>query len=314
MSDQPILALTHEDAALGGLGALVAVSVLHPRAELLAPAGLSGRVHDLWRAHADQLPSLMLRMAPHLALERAAGGRLYVVGSADAERMAMSGVTLDNFSSVIAIASHPPRSGELPRLALPPAVSCAAALACRIAQGERVPTAMQAGLMLMGIESDTQHFRAVNTTAIDHQGAALCLSWGADRAWMARTGLLQDSVWRAGDLMLRPFVAASADAPIDRVAELLHRHRINALPLFVAASEAAEAPRASAHRQWVGQVSRQEVDAAVRHGLGGAPVRQISARPPGWVRPEQPVSQVRELWGSRWRIQSVSLTETAQTP
>ncbi len=92
---------------------------------------------------------------------------------------------------------------------------------------------------------------------------------------------------RACDLMVRPFVGAPADASVREVAELLHRHRINGLPLF----KEGEAGRP---RSWVGQVSRQEVDAALRHGLCDAPAWQVSAREPGWVPADAPLSRVRE--------------------
>jgi tRNA nucleotidyltransferase (CCA-adding enzyme) len=45
---------------------------------------------------------------------------------------------------------------------------------------------------------------------------------------------------------------------------------------------------------FVGVVTRQEVDAAQRHGLGARPVAEISSRAPRWVAPDAPLQGVRE--------------------
>lgn len=96
------------------------------------------------------------------------------------------------------------------------------------------------------------------------------------------------------ELSVRDFVAIDARAPASEAAELLHRHRINAVPIF--ADEGG-------YRRWVGQVSRQEVDAALRHDLGDRPVLAFSARPPGWVPVGASLREVRDtLLHGRGRI------------
>ena len=356
----------------------------------------------------DTRPDDMLGAVLKAAVERTSGGRLFVVDTSRPARIGPVARHLDRFSAVLALDTHPPEHDDLPRADLPPAASCTAAMACLIAERGLQPTAVEAGVMLVGIHVDTGHFTFPGTTEVDHRGAAFCVAWGADPAWVGRyaprgltrrelllleemahnarhlnvhgssvvlvhmesedyqpelgallttlreaegwpTVVLVSSaagrVWviartngaldggalcaalgggghaeaasavlvgvglpdalrlveetlndqvgrgrRARDLMVRPFVGAAADAPLDSVAELLHRHRINGLPLF----EEQVEDGIVVGRKWVGQVSRQEVDAALRHGLGGSPAWQVSARPPGWVRPDAPLSEVRE--------------------
>jgi len=336
VSTVPVLAVTRENADVDGVGALVALSVLHPAAELLVPHGLDPQARSLWADHADDLPTLLQERDLPGAVERTAGGRLFVVDTSRPSRIGSVAKVLERFSEVIALDTHPPEEDDLPRAQLPEAASCTAALACLIAERGLAPTVIEAGVMLVGIHVDTGHFTFPGTTPVDHRGAALCVAWGADPAWVGKyaprtdggldsgalcgdlggaghheaasavltgTGLpdalrlaeetLKDRVGRgrrARDLMVRPFVGAAADTPLDSVAELLHRHRINGLPLY----EDIVVEGVVAGRRWVGQVSRQEVDAAIRHRLGESPAWQVSARPPGWMRPDAPLSEVRE--------------------
>ena len=94
----------------------------------------------------------------------------------------------------------------------------------------------------------------------------------------------------AADLAVRHFHALPEGATIREAADLLHQRRINSLPLVRGRS-----------RRIVGLVSRQEVDAALRHGLGDRPAGEISAGPPSWVPPESSLADVRErlLTGTR---------------
>ncbi len=81
-----------------------------------------------------------------------------------------------------------------------------------------------------------------------------------------------ESAVPVGAVAIRDFVRLDADAPLSQAADLLHRHRLNALPLVRGEADGLEV---------VGQVTRQEVDAALRHDLGERPAWEVSgARPP----------------------------------
>ncbi|RMG48668.1 MAG: CBS domain-containing protein [Acidobacteria bacterium] len=95
----------------------------------------------------------------------------------------------------------------------------------------------------------------------------------------------------AGELAVRPFVSLAADRSIGDAADLMDRHGLNALPL-----------RAAGKREFVGVVTRQEVDAALRHGLAERPVSEIAARPPAWVAPEADLAQARRALSRGGRI------------
>lgn len=106
-------------------------------------------------------------------------------------------------------------------------------------------------------------------------------------ARMVLEGAILDRLERrrtAGDLAVRKIVHLPATASIADLADLLHRTRLNAVPLSEGAGE---------DLRFVGLVSRQEADAALRHRLGGRPAIEISAGPPGWVSPETPVAEAR---------------------
>lgn len=405
----PVLATTHESADADGIGGLLALSVLVPGARLVAPHGLDAQARAAWAEHADALPPLWTARDLPEALAWADGGRLLVADTSRRGRIGALADHLDRFSEVLCFDTHPAEPDDLPRASLPPAASCTAALAVRLHAEGRVPSPAIASLMLLGIHVDTGHFTFPTTTGIDHEGATLCIGWGADVADVRRHaprghtqhelllleamahnvrhrrvhgspvallhleteeytpelgGLLTTlreaegwptavmlsaaagRVWvigrsdgtidvgalcaalgggghteaasavlsdlgladalrlveetlddlvgqgrRARDLMVRPFVGASAAARLDEVAELLHRHHINGLPLY---AEPPPGTPPETPRRWIGQVSRQEVDAALRHGLGSAPAWQVSARAPGWVAADASLSQVRE--------------------
>ena len=407
MASEPVPALivTHENADVDGIGGLAALSVLVPHSHLLAPAGLDTLARTLWADLADDLPPLeSIRSLPTL-LDRTKGGRLLVADTARPGRIGPVAGHLDHFADVLAYDTHPAEDDDLPRAPLPTAASCTAAIACMLAEASRPPSPTIATVMLVGIHVDTGHFTFPATTAVDHQGAAHCVRWGADvslvrryvprghtrhelllleqmarnvrlltvhgirvalahietdtyepdlgalattlreaehwpalvlvtaasgRVWvigrsdgsldigllcstlgggghveagsavLTELGIpealrivedtLSDQVGlgrRARDLMVRPFVGASKDTPLSEVSELLHQHRINGLPLF-------EANDTSSTVRWTGQVSRQEVAAALRHGLAEAPAWQVSAQAPGWVAADAPLAAVRE--------------------
>ncbi|WP_373046516.1 CBS domain-containing protein [Vulgatibacter sp.] len=87
----------------------------------------------------------------------------------------------------------------------------------------------------------------------------------------------------AADVAVRRFHAIPSTSTVREAADLLHQRRINSLPLVKGRS-----------RKIVGLVSRQEVEAALRHGLGDRPVGEISAGPPEWVAPESSLADARE--------------------
>ncbi len=89
---------------------------------------------------------------------------------------------------------------------------------------------------------------------------------------------------RVRELAIPDYVRADADSPIQQVADLLHQHRINALPLVRGQG---------AGLRVVGQVNRQDVEAALRHGLGAQPADTISARSPGCIDPDAPLIEAQ---------------------
>jgi len=106
-------------------------------------------------------------------------------------------------------------------------------------------------------------------------------------ARMVLEGAILDRLERrksAGDLAVKTVVHLPATASVAELADLLHRYRINAVPLSEGEGE---------DLRFVGLVSRQEADAALRHRLGERPAIEISAGPPAWVAPETPVAEAR---------------------
>jgi len=84
----------------------------------------------------------------------------------------------------------------------------------------------------------------------------------------------------ARDLASPLVYTADADGPIEAAGAALHKFKINAIPLV-------------RDGEFVGLVSRREVDDAIRHGMGEAPVASISSDPPAWVAGDAPVAAVR---------------------
>lgn len=90
---------------------------------------------------------------------------------------------------------------------------------------------------------------------------------------------------KAGDLAVRRVVHVPAMASVVELADTLYQARVNAVPL-------SEGEGESLHL--VGLVSRQEVDAALRHQLGARPALEISAGPPTWVSPDASLAEARQ--------------------
>jgi tRNA nucleotidyltransferase (CCA-adding enzyme) len=98
----------------------------------------------------------------------------------------------------------------------------------------------------------------------------------------------------AGQLAVSPFLSLPTDASIREAANLLHQRRINAIPLHAGNGD---------ERRYVGLVSRQEVEAAIRHGLADQPVIEISHSEPIWVDPGAPLGEAaRALVNSPSRL------------
>lgn len=85
----------------------------------------------------------------------------------------------------------------------------------------------------------------------------------------------------AAALATRDVYALAAEDTVDAAAAALHRYRINALPL-------------TRDGEYVGLVSRREVDEALRHGLGGRAAISISTAPPARVAPDATLAEARE--------------------
>ncbi len=95
----------------------------------------------------------------------------------------------------------------------------------------------------------------------------------------------------AADIAVRHFHSLPTTATIRDAADLLHQRRINSLPIL------------RGKKRVIGLVSRHEVDAALRHGLGDRPALEISAGPPEWVAPESSLNDARErLLGGTKRL------------
>ena len=84
------------------------------------------------------------------------------------------------------------------------------------------------------------------------------------------------------DLASRRIFSVAPDDTIAQAAEALHCYRINALPLISSG-------------RIVGLLSRREIDDALHHGLGAAPVQAISAGPPPAVSPDASLAVVDAL-------------------
>jgi tRNA nucleotidyltransferase (CCA-adding enzyme) len=92
------------------------------------------------------------------------------------------------------------------------------------------------------------------------------------------------------DRMVRDFVRCAADEPVDHVLDRVHRARINALPVQDGG-------------RWTAQISRGELEAAARHGLGDRPVGEVASQALLWLAPSMPLHQANlELARARGRV------------
>jgi len=89
----------------------------------------------------------------------------------------------------------------------------------------------------------------------------------------------------AGDLAVFPFLHLPAAATIREAADLIHERRIDSLPLTKGKG---------ASLRYVGVVTRRDVDAALRHGIGARPVSEICAAGAPWIAPSATVPEARE--------------------
>lgn len=88
----------------------------------------------------------------------------------------------------------------------------------------------------------------------------------------------------AGQLAARPVFAMAATTPIHEVTDALHKRRINCVPLTRGRGKTL---------RYIGMATRQDVDAAMRHGLGARPVIEISGHAPTWIPPGTPLAKLR---------------------
>jgi tRNA nucleotidyltransferase (CCA-adding enzyme) len=96
---------------------------------------------------------------------------------------------------------------------------------------------------------------------------------------------------RAGDLMITPFVAVEGTATVAQAKERLLRARINAAPVVSADGIA------------VGAVTRQLLDAALQHELGGRPVTTVMRQELSWVPPDAAAEEIgRRMVGQHPRF------------
>ena len=95
---------------------------------------------------------------------------------------------------------------------------------------------------------------------------------------------------KSRDVMTREFRRLEGTATTREAFRDMNRYRVNALPLFVAGRLA-------------GVVTRQEVDGALQHGLGEAPVSDFVISAPPLLSPDTPVEEVRrQMMERNWRI------------
>jgi tRNA nucleotidyltransferase (CCA-adding enzyme) len=95
---------------------------------------------------------------------------------------------------------------------------------------------------------------------------------------------------RARDLMVAPFVAVEEGASVAEAKARLVRARINAAPVLAGGYA-------------VGAVTRQLLDGALQHGLGGRPVATVMRQELEWVAPDAPADELaRSMVGERPRF------------
>lgn len=86
---------------------------------------------------------------------------------------------------------------------------------------------------------------------------------------------------RARDLMIAPFYTIPAGTPVDAAKAGINTRRINAAPV-------------EREGRVEGTISRQILDAAIQHGLGGRPVETVMSPELEWVDPGAPAEEVRD--------------------
>ena len=89
----------------------------------------------------------------------------------------------------------------------------------------------------------------------------------------------------AGSHAAKPVLWLPLTATVQQASDALHHRRINAMPL---------ARGRGSQRRFVGVVSRQDVDAAMRHGMGSRAVSDICTDP-CWVSPDCPLADAVPL-------------------
>ena len=95
---------------------------------------------------------------------------------------------------------------------------------------------------------------------------------------------------KAREVMTREFRRIEGTASTREAFRDMNRYRVNALPMFTAG-------------RLEGVVTRQEVDGALQHGLGDAPVSDFVVSKPPLLSPETPVEEIRrQMMERNWRI------------
>ncbi len=108
---------------------------------------------------------------------------------------------------------------------------------------------------------------------------------------------------RASDLMLAEFQVLPAEETVAAAKELLNRHRLNAAPVVAAEGS----------RRVVGVVTRQMLDAALQHGLGGRRLEAVMDRDLEWVPAEAPAEEIAaRMMGRHPRLVLVGDPESAE--
>ncbi|MCA9515438.1 MAG: CBS domain-containing protein [Myxococcales bacterium] len=248
-------------AGLGGLAALLGVERLEGPRVLALPGPRSAAVRRLLDAHAV----LFARLISDDELARRAMepiGRLTLIGAGDPPDV---------------VGLHLPYADEVIRV--DGAGALATPLILALEREGRTVLPVEAGILLLGVHADTRGFSSDGVTADDHAAASLCLAWGASLAWVRAT-LDLAAAPTAAEIATTPVYALGADDTVASASASLHRLRVNAMPIRDEAGV-------------VGQISRREVDDALRHGLGDAPVLGVSVGPPPVVAPDAPLADVR---------------------
>ena len=92
---------------------------------------------------------------------------------------------------------------------------------------------------------------------------------------------------QVSELAIEAWISLPVDRTIAEAADLLHAHRINGVPLVRGDGAQLEV---------VGQITRREVEEALRHGMGDAPAESISARRPPEIAPDAPLIEAQRAF------------------